>query len=196
LAGESPDASGNERTPNLKFERPTPVSLENTTGQFVISSYERTSRKLYDLLSTGARGDLNREFDLCRYQCSRGGGSAACALLYPYQWCDSIIRRALEFDPDVIQLLENGGQCPVHKSTKRSCVIQEHDLLCHCFTSALTHQAPPSWSWLLKSSLRWSRESCTVIEMQRRIRCNDEVVQKPWTHRDKPGGGSFERDVT
>jgi hypothetical protein len=28
LAGESTDASGNERTPNLKFERPTPVSLE------------------------------------------------------------------------------------------------------------------------------------------------------------------------
>jgi hypothetical protein len=53
LAGESIDASGNEKTPNLKFERPTPVSLENAAGQFVISSYERTSRKLYDLFNGG-----------------------------------------------------------------------------------------------------------------------------------------------
>jgi hypothetical protein len=53
LAGESTDASGNERTPNLEFERPTPVSLENAASQFVVSSYERTSRKLDDLYNGG-----------------------------------------------------------------------------------------------------------------------------------------------
>jgi hypothetical protein len=49
LAGESTDASGNERTPNLKFARPTPVSPENAAGQFVVSSDGRTLRKLDDL---------------------------------------------------------------------------------------------------------------------------------------------------
>jgi hypothetical protein len=31
LAGESTDASGNERAPNLKFERPTPFSQADFT---------------------------------------------------------------------------------------------------------------------------------------------------------------------
>jgi hypothetical protein len=55
--------------PNLKFAHPTPKAPTLYFGcldflhQLALNHYRITFQKLDELLSTGARGDLNREFD-------------------------------------------------------------------------------------------------------------------------------------